>query len=264
MLRRFMIGAAARALWPGCKLDTALMLVGAQGIGKSTFFSILGGPWHSDTFVDITNKDSFVQIHSAWMYELAELENVVHGKAESRLKAWLTSTHDSYRAPYQRTAERRARAVVICGTTNRRQFLTDDTGSRRFWIVPVDHAIDRDQLAHARDQLWAEAVCAAERGEPWWLDAESDRLRELANRDHAEDDEWHDRIAEHLAKPLITETTVGELLEDVLKVEIARQDRWAQMRVSKALVLAGWNRVREAKPPRRWKYVRPGSQLEMS
>jgi predicted P-loop ATPase len=53
--------------------------------------------------IDIANKDSFQQIHAAWLYEFAELENVVHGRAESRLKAWLTSTHDMFRAPYARS-----------------------------------------------------------------------------------------------------------------------------------------------------------------
>ena len=257
MVRRWMIGAAARALQPGCKLDTALMLVGAQGIGKSTFFQILGGPWHADSFVDITNKDSFVQIHAAWIYELAELENVVTGRAESRLKAWLTSTHDMFRAPYQRTAERRARGCIICGTTNRQQFLTDDTGSRRFWIVPVHQQIDRALLAEMRDQLWAEAVCAAEAGEPWWLSEASEAARELANRDHQEDDVWQDLIAEWLSTPAIKETTVSRLLSDALKVEYAKQDRWAQMRVSRALKQLGWQRVRGSGMPRRWVYLRP-------
>jgi hypothetical protein len=67
MVRRWMIGAVARALSPGCKLDTALMLFGKQGFFKSTFFSILGGQWHSDSAIDISNKDSFQQIHAAWI-----------------------------------------------------------------------------------------------------------------------------------------------------------------------------------------------------
>lgn len=258
MVEKFMIGAARRAIEPGCKLDTALMLVGAQGIGKSTFFSILGGAWHADSFVDITNKDSFVQIHSAWIYELSELENVVTGRAESRLKAWLTSTHDMYRAPYARVAERRARAVVICGTTNRAQFITDDTGSRRFWIVPVIRRIDRDLLTQMRGQLWAEAYAAAERGAEWWLSGEADAARERASDEHREHDEWHDRIAEYLAAPTRDEVTIGELLENVLDIKIAFADDKAQKRAAKALALLGWKRQREGNKPRRWKYLRPG------
>lgn len=256
MVRKFMIGAAARALNPGCKLDTALMLVGDQGLGKSTFFAILGGCWHADTFIDITNKDAAIQLHSAWLYELAELENVVTGARESRLKAWLTSTHDLYRPPYGRTAERRARAVSICGTTNRRQFLTDDTGSRRFWIVMVLQMIPRELLEQMRDQLWAEAVCAAEAGEPWWFDARAEPAREKANEEFHEDDAWLDPISRYLAVPSLTEVNMTDVLVTALGLEIGKHDRVAQIRVGRIVKTLGWRKAREGSGSRRWLYRR--------
>lgn len=260
---RWMIGAAARALRPGCKLDTALMLVGPQGYFKSTFFAVLGGTWHSDTFIDISNKDSFVQIHSAWIYELAELENVVTGRAESRLKAWLTSTHDMYRAPYARTAVRKSRSVALCGTTNRKNFLTDDTGSRRFWIVPVDRPIPRDLLIECRDQLWAEAVNAVEAGEPWWLGSDSEDLRETANKEFEDEDPWTETIEQWLASPRVQEITVTLLLSDALKVDVAKQDRWAQMRVSRILAGLGWERRRASDSSRQRVWKRPEIQQRL-
>lgn len=257
MVRKFMIGAAARVLWPGCKLDTALMLTGPQGIRKSTFFAVLGGEWHADSFLDINNKDSFLQLHSAWIYELSELENVMTERAESRLKAWMTSTHDMYRAPYQKTVIRRPRAVVLCGTTNRQRFLTDDSGSRRFWIVPVCRRIATELLAEVRDQLWAEAACAAESGEPWWMDAQSEAAREDANQAHAEEDPWQVPLAAYLEHPHVDMVTSSALMVDVLKLEVARQDRAAQMRVSRVLQRLGWDRVQVRDGERRhWVYRR--------
>jgi hypothetical protein len=182
LVKKWMISAVARAMNPGCKVDTALMLHGEQGYFKSSFFAILGAQWHADSAIDIANKDSFQQIHAAWLYEFAELENVVHGRAESRLKAWLTSTHDMFRAPYARSVTRKARSCVICGTTNRKQFLTDETGSRRFWIVSVQKPVPRELLAEMRDQIWAEAFAAYEAGEQWWLDREQDVELEDATR----------------------------------------------------------------------------------
>lgn len=256
LARKWMISAVARALNPGCKVDTALMLYGEQGYFKSTFFAILGGAWHADSPIDIANKDSFQQIHAAWIYEFAELENVVHGRAESRLKAWLTSTHDMFRAPYARTVSRKARSCVICGTTNRKQFLTDDTGSRRFWIIPVAFEIDRDMLAHARDQLWAEAVCAYESGESWWLDRAADSAREVANEPYQNDDVWMEQVSTWVSSPLITEVTVSGVLLDALKVEHARQGQSEMNRIARILTALGWKRVRENTGKRRWKYVR--------
>jgi hypothetical protein len=256
LVRKWMISAVARALNPGCKVDTALMLHGEQGYFKSSFFTILGGNWHADSPIDIANKDSFAQIHAAWIYEFAELENVVTGRAESRLKAWLTSTHDMYRAPYARVVERRPRSCVICGTTNRKQFLTDDTGSRRFWIVSVTQEIPRELLAEMRDQLWAEAVCAYEAGETWWLDREAEVLREDANADYSDEDPWQETIENFLALPTANgETTIVTVLRDALKLDHSRQDRWAQMRVARILGALGWEK-RRLGTERRYAYRR--------
>lgn len=243
MVRKFMIGAAARVLWPGCKLDTALMLQGDQGLFKSTFFSILGGEWFVDSFIDITNKDSILQLHAAWIYEFAELENVFTGKANSRTKAWMSSSHDTFRPPYQRAAIKKPRSCVICGTTNLRQFLTDDTGSRRYHVIRVCRPIPRELLAEMRDQLWAEALCAAEAGESWWLAGDADREREEANREFAEDDPWTQPIADWISHPNVSEVSCADLLNTVLKVETPHQDLRAKARVARILGELGWERV---------------------
>jgi hypothetical protein len=262
MVKRWMIGAVARALRPGCKLDTALMLHGKQGLGKSSFFSVLGQPWHSDSAIDINNKDAYQQIHSAWLYEFSELENVVAGRQESRLKAFMTSTHDSFRAPYAAVVTSRPRSMALCGTTNRREILTDDTGSRRFWIVPVAIEIDRELLAYSRDQLWAEARAAYESGEPWWFGRDLEAQREAANEDFDTDDAWAEPISEWLQSPLITEVSVGRLLTDAIKLEPARQDRASQMRAAKVLRKLGWQRHRDGRTLK-WNYRRPSPQESM-
>jgi hypothetical protein len=258
LVRKWMISAVARALLPGCKVDTALMLQGEQGYFKSKFFVVLGGAWHADSPIDIANKDSFQQIHAAWIYEFAELENVVHGRAESRLKAWLTSTHDMFRAPYARTVERKARSCVICGTTNRKQFLTDDTGSRRFWIISVAQPVPWEALAGVRDQLWAEARCAYEDGETWWLDRDQDAVRESANAEYADtEDPWQPTI-EAWADGRFHEITVTAVLKEALGLDSARQDRGAQMRAARILKVIGFER-RQMGGSRQWRYVRSGS-----
>jgi len=257
MARRFMIGCIARALNPGCKLDTALMLYGRQGYFKSTFFAILGGQWHSDTAIDIQNKDAYQQIHATWIYEFSELENVVTGRAESRLKAFMASTHDTFRAPYKTAPTRKARSVALCGTTNREEILTDDTGSRRFWIVPVTRPIPRDLLIEMRDQLWAEARAAYDAGEPWWFERDLEDARERANVDFETEDSWLEVVAEFVSPPAVTEVSVQIILRDALRIDPARQDRGAEMRAARVLKRLGWKRERSNGSLRKWRYVRP-------
>lgn len=266
MVRKFMIGAAARALWPGCKLDTTLMLVGAQGWRKSSFFAVLGGEWHADTHIDITNKDAALQLHSAWLYELSELENVVTGARESRIKAWITSTHDLYRPPYGRVAERRARSCAICGTTNHERFLTDNTGSRRYHCIPVRQPVPVDLLIEMRDQLWAEAVCAAESGEPWWFsDQKREHERDEANRQFEDDDSWADPIRLYLASSAVAvggRVTMTEVLEG-LGIRVQDHDKSAQIRAGKALKSLGWERRRDGHGNRQWAYHRMEQQISI-
>jgi predicted P-loop ATPase len=69
MLKRTLIGAVARAFNPGCKHDTACVIMGDQGAYKSSFWQCLGGPFFSDALGDITTKDDIMVLHRSWMME---------------------------------------------------------------------------------------------------------------------------------------------------------------------------------------------------
>ena len=58
--RKTLTAAVARAMAPGVKFDSMLILSGAQGLGKSTFFRLLGMDWYSDslsTFEERTRRN---------------------------------------------------------------------------------------------------------------------------------------------------------------------------------------------------------------
>src|SRR6476661_4140043 len=74
-VRKSLIGAVARALSPGCKLDTALILQGKQGYKKSTFFKILAGDYFDDSLGAVSDKDERLKLHRAWFVEWSELES---------------------------------------------------------------------------------------------------------------------------------------------------------------------------------------------
>jgi hypothetical protein len=69
--RRFMISCVARIMQPGAKVDTVLILAGPQGYGKSTFFRALAGAeWFRDSAIDLRNKDAYMALKGAWLYEM--------------------------------------------------------------------------------------------------------------------------------------------------------------------------------------------------
>lgn len=150
--------AIARPLDPGVKVDTVLVLIGKQGSRKSTFFNVLAGAWFCDSYMDITNKDAYLQLHSAWIYEWGEIEKVTGARSADQVKAFLTSQCDTFRAPYDRTTKTLPRSSIFIGTTNDERFLSDCTGNRRFWPLATGARIDIEWVKANRDQLWAEAM----------------------------------------------------------------------------------------------------------
>lgn len=188
-----LIAAAARALEPGCKVDTMLVLVGAQGIRKSSAIRVLGRhQWSSDTPVEIGHKDGYESIRGAWLIEMAELAGM-SGKDVERLKAYYSSPVDVYRPPYGRKVVRRKRTCVFIGSTNSIDFLKDSSGARRFWCVLVG-MIDVDGLESVVDQLWAEAALRYFQGEEWWLSPELAAMAEDEARAFTALDPWLERI----------------------------------------------------------------------
>lgn len=171
-IRRFLIGAVARACQPGVKFDTALIFVGAQGAKKSTFFArLFSQRWFGDSPIPIGDKDAFIQLRTVWCYEAAEMEDLSKKTAEA-IKQFLSGSTDVYRAPYDREARHHARHSVMVGTTNRPEFLSDETGHRRFWpiTIPDTHDIRIDLVTDWRDQIWAEAYAAWKAGETFWIE----------------------------------------------------------------------------------------------
>jgi hypothetical protein len=242
MARRFFVGAVARVMKPGCKLDTMLVLVGPQGAKKSTFYQVLFGQWFTDTHVDLSSKDAFLQLAGSWGIEWGEIERVTGRRGADEIKSFLSSRLDRFRPPYGRSIVEVPRACVLVGSTNQDVFLDDDTGSRRFWCVRCVGSLAIDTLTAWRDQLWAEARAAFEAGEPWWLGAEDEEGRaEDADR-HTSDDPWAPAVLRWVKKTQGEDFTAAEVLKGALDVPVKDHDKHSQTRVGRILRKAKWER----------------------
>ncbi len=165
---RFLIGAVARVMHPGCKLDTMLILEGKQGLGKSTAVRVLFDPWYTDADLDPSNKDTSAIIRGHWGVEFGEMHGARRAEV-TQLKAFLSRREDRQRDAYGRVPETHPRQSVFVGTTNSSDYLLDQTGGRRFWPVACGR-IDLGKLTADREQLWAEAYTLQQAGDAWWLD----------------------------------------------------------------------------------------------
>lgn len=166
---RWLISAVARALEPGCKVDTVLILEAGQGAGKSKALHALATPFFSDTKINVYDKDSRMLANMVWIVELAELTSMKKAESES-LKAFFSEREGYFRPPYGKVLERFPRRAVFVGSTNQDEYLLDTTGNRRYWPVRVGDEISTENIMADRDQIWAEAVTYFRDGKPWWLD----------------------------------------------------------------------------------------------
>ena len=166
VMRLWMLGAVSRVYKPGSKFDYTIILQGSQGIGKSTFLKLmaLDDSWFNDSLDSLDSDKAVQSLTGSWIIELAELKSLARtaGGVES-VKRFLTATQDKYRIPYERRADTFYRQCVFAGTTNKDDFLQDETGNRRFLIIHTGVTKPSKSLfiPEAMDdikQAWAEAV----------------------------------------------------------------------------------------------------------
>jgi predicted P-loop ATPase len=198
--RNFLTSAVARAMRPGCKVDTMLILEGAQGIGKTKALALMGLGSHIETTASMDSKDFIGQLQSAWFVDIAELDAL--RKAEiARVKGLLSMTEDIYRPPYGRLPVRRLRECVFVGSTNSDKYLVDDSGGRRFWPIACGDKIDIDLLTACLDQLYAEAVHRFKSGENWYEMPEQETEEAQNDRSTTEALPWFDFVQGYVSIP---------------------------------------------------------------
>lgn len=257
--RAFLVSAVARVMRPGCKCDTLLVLIGPQGAGKSRFCRALvpADTWFADTPLDLRSKDAFLNLRGKWLYEIAEMDGL-RGRAAARVKSFLSSSTDHYRAPYERSSRDHRRQCVLVGTANHSDLLSDSTGSRRFWPIEVG-TIDLKGVERDRDQLWAEASARYRHGETWHLPEELEKLRRAEQGRFQTTDPYIERLEVWLQDEALGESfTTGDALAFGLGVPVDRIDRSLQTRIGSLLKSLGCRKFRSRSGGiREWRWRPP-------
>ena len=205
MMKVALLGAVARRYEPGCQFDSVVVLKGDQGIRKSTFWKTLCSPsW----FCDSTPKDSkemIMNMHSCWIFELAELENVTSKKGVGELKALITTASDMIKKPYGRNVERDDRRSIMVSSVNGDDFLRDPSGNRRFHVISLSQKalkkefIPVEFVARDRDRIWKAAILAYRGGEKPMLSLENQELSNQQNKGYLPEDMWEQPLNKWLS-----------------------------------------------------------------
>jgi predicted P-loop ATPase len=242
---KVLISAVARAINPGCKVDTVLVLEGVQGIKKSTAIAALFGEEYTAESVSLFDQHNkmVMAMMGAWVVELAEFVAIARSHHAS-VKGLISMRRDRVVLPYARLASVHPRRCIFFGTINPEAtgYLTDNTGNRRYWPVTVTD-IDLEGIGKNRDQLWAEAVQRFRGGERWWLEPDEERAATTEQSEREEEDAWVEPLGAKIAADNIVELTADRALS-LLGIPHERKDKRAQMRVAGALKSLGFIRAK--------------------
>ena len=239
---------AGRCLDPGCKVDMVPVLIGEQGSGKTSMVEALAPT--DEAFLEINldqrNEDQMARtLRGKLVGELAELRGLAGREAED-IKAWISRRHEEIRALYAEFHTKYPRRLVMIGTGNNPEFLSDETGERRWLPLRVGQT-DLDALRADRDQLWAEGVAMWRQAGVQWREAQT-----LAVEHHAAfkvRDPWEEAIGRWLDEVDLEDVANGarrftahEVMANALKIADSAQKKSDEMRVAKVLRALGFRK----------------------
>ena len=272
--RLIFAGGINRIYRPGCQFDDVPVLIGTrQGEGKTSFVRWLAmDDDYATEVAEINGKEGAEAIEGKWICEFGELLALTRAKEQEAIKSYITRRYDHYRRPFARYTSDKPRQCIFIGTTNRREFIGDKTGGRRFYPVEVHcsgydlHNAKAEIMEDIR-QCWAEAKQLFDEG----------RLPAVANPEligdiraaQAEASEEDYRIAEieewlRINKSIGDLTCVKQLWVHALKQP---EDRAISAKDSRDIGLImqnmpGWKRVGNRRipgygSPKAWQRVPP-------
>jgi hypothetical protein len=243
---------AGRVLQPGCKADMVPILVGDQGLGKSTAISALVPS--PDFFVEVSfaekDDDLARKMRGKLVAEIGELRGL-HTKELEAIKAFITRTHEQWIPKYREFTTTFPRRLVFIGSTNKDQFLADETGNRRWLPVRVSQvAVDR--VRAVAPLCWAEARRRFKAGGVQWSEAE--KLGRQVHEEFTFRDSWEESVRRWLSEPLFAEEgelptsgrpiRVSEVLVGALGYDPKNITRREEMRMGALLRQIGYSRKR--------------------
>jgi hypothetical protein len=182
VLERFLLGAVARAIEPGCSMPWMPVLQGSQNVGKTNFLAYLTplDPlsnthcWCPTIQASLsTLRERPHILHAGWIVLLDEAERYFQRRYVEELKNLISVSSDKSSPKYQEQKTFH-RSFVLAAATNSPNFLVDPTGNRRFMPIRVlgkvpareDSSIrivDLDRVKLDRNGIWAAAYQAYQR-----------------------------------------------------------------------------------------------------
>ena len=164
-----------------------LVLIGKQGIYKTTWLEHLLPPHlraYGCKFANSSdlNKDERLRIAEFGLISLDEIDSM-NNRELNQLKSVITATDVNERAAYAYTKERKVRLASFCASGNRREFLTDVTGNRRWLPFEVESIQNPFFTSLPYEQMYAQAWALAQDSRySYWFEMDEIEILEEHNQ----------------------------------------------------------------------------------
>lgn len=258
-LRKWLVAMVAGWIDPVEVNHEILVLIGRQGIYKTTWFQYLLPPelrpyFYTKTNANRMNRDDLLTLSQYGLVCCEELDTMRPSEL-NQLKAAVTMQHVDERAAYARYHEHRKHIASFCGTGNNPQFLSDSTGNRR-WIPfevesinnPRTHPIDHANVFAEAYTLYLQDFCH-------WVNA--NEMEQLAAHNEAFENPMPEieKIREFFRPPqpgdqveFVTRTMIFETISTNPSLQLKISN------ISTAMTMLGFERCRTGKQRGYWVY----------
>ena len=172
--KKWFVGMVASWLKDEVVNHQVLVLIGRQGIYKTTWLEHLI-PTELRAYccklanTTQINKDDRLRLAEFGLINLDELDSM-SSRELNTMKSIITATDVNERAAYGYTKERKIRLASFCASSNRREFLTDITGNRRWLPFEVESIENPFQSILPYERMYAQARYLVEYGFNYWFD----------------------------------------------------------------------------------------------
>ena len=186
--KKWFVGMVASWMSDEVVNQYVLVLIGRQGCYKTTWLERLMPPELKEYCCKLAGvtqmgKDDRLRIAEFGLINIDELD-AISPRDVNKIKSIITSQDVNERAAYAYVKERKVRLASFCASSNKREFLSDVTGNRRWWPFEVDSIQNPYYTTLPYQQMYAQAWALIQGEFNHWLEEEENEVMELHNQEY--------------------------------------------------------------------------------
>ncbi len=201
-----------------------LTLKGAQGIGKDRWLRKLcldQTEFYKEGFLDPSNKDHRLSQLTHIFWNVSELDGTTNKREAAELKCFLTASTVSERKAYGKFESSGYSIISFCASVNEDCFLGDQTGNRRFLVLPINFNINMENEVDIQ-QVYAQAKNLYDQGvSPYFS------LEEISETNSINDEYVHQDKIDEIAAAIVsgeTPMTANQIFESFFYHSFKKSD----------------------------------------